>query len=335
VVALRLGESDPIIRAFSGLATTATCAVLTLSGYTTERVWRSLFYEEQRQREDERDRAAMRVELHDILAHQVPNKLYVITTSLDQITRTLTHLGTQQWEKYLRQIIGTLQEIGLLSKRALTAAEDGTLYQAQMKQLDLSKQLSEWLDEYRLTYGGVTVLEEIEQSISASGDEQFLKESVFNLLDNAREHRHADTAVEVTLRRSRDIAVLGVTNEGQKLPEKIESIFRAGFTTKKGHMGYGLRWVRRVAEKHGGKLVVERLEEVRQGAQGARLSVILPTSEATRHERDKLIRNIQTARIEGVLQRALQDKPLIAMGAALLERASRPCQAASWSGKLS
>ena len=67
--------------------------------------------------------------------------------------------------------------------------------------------------------------------------------------------------------------VIGVRDTGAGIgTEHRERIFTSGFTTKanQGGMGLGLASCRRVAEEHGGRLVVHHLEE------GTRFDLVLP-----------------------------------------------------------
>ncbi|MDN0195808.1 HAMP domain-containing sensor histidine kinase [Streptomyces sp. S.PNR 29] len=105
---------------------------------------------------------------------------------------------------------------------------------------------------------GVTVRAEPAEVTGSRGQ---LERLLTNLLDNAR--RHARSAVDVTVRREGDRAVLGVADDGDGVPEADrERIFErfvrldAARSRDDGGAGLGLAIARDVAARHGGTLTV-------------------------------------------------------------------------------
>ncbi|WP_329472254.1 HAMP domain-containing histidine kinase [Streptomyces sp. NBC_01723] len=99
--------------------------------------------------------------------------------------------------------------------------------------------------------GGVTV----------AGSRGQLGRVLANLLDNAQ--RHARSAVEVSVRRDGDLAVVGVADDGEGVPKADrERIFErfvrldAARSRDDGGAGLGLAIARDVAVRHGGTLTV-------------------------------------------------------------------------------
>lgn len=89
-----------------------------------------------------------------------------------------------------------------------------------------------------------------------------LQRALENLLGNAIKYRTPGTTIKVKVGCSAHRAQLSVHNDGEPIPvEEIESIFqvyrraRGGKCTKDG-WGVGLPYARRVAESHGGSIIV-------------------------------------------------------------------------------
>jgi signal transduction histidine kinase len=85
------------------------------------------------------------------------------------------------------------------------------------------------------------------------GDARLLRRMIRNLLENAA--RHGKPPIEVSLRRSRDMAQLSVCDHGAGVPgserERLfEPFYRLPGST--GGAGLGLSLVRQIAVRHGG-----------------------------------------------------------------------------------
>ncbi|GHB42750.1 two-component sensor histidine kinase [Streptomyces viridiviolaceus] len=107
---------------------------------------------------------------------------------------------------------------------------------------------------------GVTVRAQ-DADVAAAGSRGQLGRVLGNLLDNAQ--RHARSAVEVSVRREGDLAVVGVADDGEGVPAADrERIFErfvrldAARSRDDGGAGLGLAIARDVAVRHGGTLTV-------------------------------------------------------------------------------
>ncbi|WP_055617941.1 HAMP domain-containing sensor histidine kinase [Streptomyces phaeochromogenes] len=99
------------------------------------------------------------------------------------------------------------------------------------------------------------------ESVEVAGSRGQLARVLGNLLDNAQ--RHTRTSVAVTVRRSREWAVLGVADDGTGVPAaERERVFERfvrldeARTRDDGGAGLGLAIARDVAVRHGGSLTV-------------------------------------------------------------------------------
>jgi len=110
------------------------------------------------------------------------------------------------------------------------------------------------------------------------GDRDRLRQSVDNLLANARAHTAARTPVRVTVARSEGDAVIEVADDGPGLgAEELERVFErfyrsdASRSRSSGGVGLGLSIVAAVAEAHGGSV------GARSGPDGgAVFAIVLP-----------------------------------------------------------
>jgi signal transduction histidine kinase len=111
----------------------------------------------------------------------------------------------------------------------------------------------------------------VEGAGTARADREQLRRAAVNLVRNAVEAAPVASEVEVAARARDGEAVIEVRDRGPGLaPEARASLFRPFFTTKERGTGLGLALAKKVADAHGGALVLEDREG---GGTVARLAV--------------------------------------------------------------
>ncbi|MEX0348190.1 MAG: sensor histidine kinase [Paracoccaceae bacterium] len=110
--------------------------------------------------------------------------------------------------------------------------------------------------------------------INVSGDRLFLTEAIKNLIDNALKHGGPDlTQIAVNITHSNGDAIVTIKDDGKGLkPEQSETAFgRFSQVEPSDGSGLGLAIAMSVAERHGGRLVIDRVTK------GASISLHTPT----------------------------------------------------------
>ncbi len=126
---------------------------------------------------------------------------------------------------------------------------------------------------------GVALEARAQGEVAATGDRAALRTLLDNLVDNAL--RHAGTGpVAVSAAREGGAAVLEVEDHGPGIPaaerERVFDRFYRGEGAAEGGSGLGLAIVRRIVERHGGRV---ELLDARSGT-GLRVRVLLPAAPA-------------------------------------------------------
>jgi signal transduction histidine kinase len=109
-----------------------------------------------------------------------------------------------------------------------------------------------------------------------SGDATLLKQLVGNLLDNAIRHARAHGAVTASVRRDTAEIAIRIIDDGDGIAlEHREHVFErfVRLDSRSEGAGLGLPIARRIAEAHGGALVLEST-----GPTGSCFTVVLPAS---------------------------------------------------------
>lgn len=111
-----------------------------------------------------------------------------------------------------------------------------------------------------------------------NGSAELLAQLLDKLVDNALDFVRPETAIRITLSMEQSRMVLGVANEGPRLPQDMRAdLFESMVSLRQGkglqpHLGLGLYIVRLIAEYHGGHVEVRDLAD----HDGVMFRVILP-----------------------------------------------------------
>nr|WP_245407827.1 HAMP domain-containing sensor histidine kinase [Rhodoblastus acidophilus] len=162
----------------------------------------------------------------------------------------------------------------------LAQSEEGRLA-LRFAPFDLARALREALDlagAFARASDVVLTGEGLDDDLSVSGDESWLRQGVLALIDNAVKFSPDQGAVTVALAREGDRALVSVSDEGQGAPDDaLERLFDPYYQSdegqRRGGSGLGLAVARWIAEQHGGAIRAENRPEG-----GLRVTMVLPVS---------------------------------------------------------
>ncbi len=124
------------------------------------------------------------------------------------------------------------------------------------------------IEEVRATYGEQLAAQQIEVAIdvplgeSIHADRAMLRECVLNLVQNSLEAMPGGGCLVITSYKGPSAFELEVADSGAGLASEIRKrAFEPHFTTKLGGAGMGLSIVRRIADAHGGQVLVHNCPE--------------------------------------------------------------------------
>jgi len=226
------------------------------------------------------------------LAHEIKNPLSTMGLNLqllreeldDRLVRLGGRDGDPQVEERRKALARMTRRLDGVTKEAHRLREilDGFLRYAgrvepQLAPLDLGAMANDLVDFLVPQATAARVKLDVKlppDPPTIRADEGLVKQATLNLLLNAIQH--SPEGGRVTLSVDRDgpgAARLSVSDEGPGVPAEARArLFDPYFTRRKGGTGLGLSITRRIAEAHGGRVVLDD-----QVPRGATFRLILPS----------------------------------------------------------
>jgi signal transduction histidine kinase len=216
------------------------------------------------------------------VSHELRSPLARIRVALELLPRS------PEAEARIRDVERDLAELERLIEDVLTAARlDATGLPAHLAPVDAHALLADIVERARLD--PVTAGHEVRVAdgapVSVTADEALLRRAVWNLVENAAKYG----APPITLSATRDggQVAISVEDEGPGIAaaerERVLDPFHRGAAARAaraagdtGGVGLGLTLARRVAEAHGGAIVIGSARRDSAGERGCRVTIRLP-----------------------------------------------------------
>jgi PAS domain S-box-containing protein len=208
------------------------------------------------------------------VAHEINNPLFAILG----LTEFLLKESEEGSKAHTR--LELIQQTGLEIKEIVRALLDFARENAEERHdVPLEDVVRSTVDLVRRTnaHKGVELVDDYDGSdVCVNASPNQLKQIFLNLIANARQAMPAGGVVTVDVRRSGDLAIATVSDNGPGIePAIAERIFEPFFTTKRitGGTGLGLSVSLGIAEGHGGRLTVAS-----EPGHGATFTLCLPVA---------------------------------------------------------
>lgn len=224
-------------------------------------------------------------------------------TSLGRVAASVAHefnnvlMSMQPFAELIRRHTQTNEKLTTPVDRIFGAVKQGKRLTEQilrftnpaepvMERIDLGQWLRDFSDEAKNLLQNRPLAIEVPQSLIVRADAMQLQQIMNNLVANARDASSHQSPVTIgvahasdfpflmqRLPDARSFITLYVRDAGSGIPSEIvEQIFEPLFTTKRrGGTGLGLAVAQHIVTRHGGKILVDSLEE-----SGSTFHVVLP-----------------------------------------------------------
>jgi signal transduction histidine kinase len=203
-----------------------------------------------------------------MVAHEVRNPLGILRGQIELARERLGAAAPPREQERFAEMLAEVDRLNRLTEEFLGLTRDVALEPAEVELGALARAVA---DEARLVAPGATITATGEATVHA--DPARLRQAILNLVLNATQIGGAGVRVAIEVGGDGDRARISIADDGPGVPAGIAArLFEPFITARAGGTGLGLAAARRIAERHGGTLVLES----RPGARGARFSIYLP-----------------------------------------------------------
>ncbi|MEJ2652972.1 MAG: proteobacterial dedicated sortase system histidine kinase [Gammaproteobacteria bacterium] len=215
------------------------------------------------------------------LSHELRTPISIVRSSLDNLEADLPPPERQVYLQRAHEGVARLN--GILTRMSEATHLEQTVLQEPAKPYVPATVIAGCVDAYRLAHPQQPFEFDCEPAASQAminGSAELLAQLLDKLVDNALDFVKPETAIRITVTVEHPCLVLGVANEGARLPREMRTqLFESMVSLRQGkndrpHLGLGLYIVRLIAEYHGGHVEVADLAD----PEGVLFRVVLPLS---------------------------------------------------------
>jgi len=250
-------------------------------------VLRLMIKDQEQQKEKIRNRLENRESLLSTLSHEIRTPLTIVQSSVDMILESRTGPVNAIQAKFLQSTATNIRRLITISENILTSIKvEKTWFKVTPVPLDIRKTVIDVADQLEGILSGKN--QKLKYSFPKRlprpfADEQWIQQVLINLVHNSSKHLEHGGTIIISVVENELCIVVSVSDNGSGMSEldrmKAFSEFYQGnvenVTREMDGFGLGLTIVKRVIEKHGGKVYVGSVESL-----GTTVSFTLPKKEA-------------------------------------------------------
>lgn len=230
---------------------------------------------------DTADRIAELTELIGGLAHELRNPLSTVMINLRLLAEDLadTRTNIEDMRRRALRKVQVLQHeaqrLQSLFDEFLSLTGPRRIRIAPMNLRETIDRLTEFFEPLARSNGIELVVAHEADPPEIDADEELIRRALLNLLINAQQAMQDGGAITISTRCEDADVVIDVRDEGVGIaPQDMERIVRPFFSTKPEGNGLGLSIVGRIAQDHGGRLLLASTL-----GQGTTATIILPRNQ--------------------------------------------------------
>ena len=237
---------------------------------------------------DEQERVRLlREDFSYAMVHDMKSPLTSIIMGTKYLHSGVLEKKPEMKEKYFCIVEDEAQHLLALINRLLTISklEHGKLH-IQKAEVDLETMIEDVVDKYKAKSAKPIHIITRFGATSALADEEYLKEAISNLVDNAIKYTPVGSVIQISAYRKDHQVIVEVADNGPGIPDRAKAqVFEMFYTGQSriadSHrsLGLGLPLCRAILTAHGGTLTLR--DNIPNGSV---FSFALPQSEVNIHE---------------------------------------------------
>jgi len=197
------------------------------------------------------------------ITHELKTPIAVSKLNLETLQKH--KLAETQQQKLLDNTLQETNRLDTLCNNLLLSSQiEGGGYNAAYDEQNFSLLVDECVNESIIRYPKRVIDKYIQPDVFVHGDKFLLQIAINNLLENALKYSPKEKAIEATLKKIDNIAVLKIIDEGPGISEAekqkiFQKFYRTGneATKRAKGTGLGLYLTSRIAKTHNGNITIE------------------------------------------------------------------------------
>ena len=209
--------------------------------------------------------------LASAVAHEIRNPVAIISSAIEAAASV--NLSTEEREDMSHVALTEARRLEKLTTDFLSYAQPGDLPRAEVDVFTLVGYIAS-IAKAQALGKHVSIRLNIEDGCLLYGNEDQLQQALLNLMRNAIDASPEGGLISVDCQPSGKQVRITIENQGPVIPEyAVPKIFEPFFTAKSGGTGLGLSIANKIAERHGGSLILEQ-----NGLDHIRFALMLPAN---------------------------------------------------------
>lgn len=195
------------------------------------------------------------------VAHELRTPLTVLQTKIDVFT--LKERSNKEYNEFISTVSSNVERLSNIVYDLLEFTNEENM--DITKRVNLKEIIEETIFEFEDLSKEKNIHIKVQcENVSINGNDGFIQQALFNLIENAIKYNNEGGSVEIYLYSKKDDVFIRISDTGMGIPDDMkQSVFEPFFRVDKsrnreiGGSGLGLAIVKNIIERHKGKISIK------------------------------------------------------------------------------